>query len=273
MPTNLNRELGKEVFGSNAEGYLNGRPEYPARVYEILADAFQINQNTKAFEIGAGTGQATAKLLDMGCQVSAIEPNANLSKILEKRYLNETDQLKIFRQTFEDVELPRSKFDLGIAATSMHWLATDKTYQLVFDLLKSNGKWAMWWTLFQNPNNLDKFQLRTRKLFDNLQRSPSVGCKPNVPFALDQEERTAELKKAGFVDICYEEIPWKIKQNKRQAIDLISTFSQVASLELKPKRCLLNDIGKIIDDEFDGKIERHFLTVVYTAKKPKHTKA
>lgn len=78
----IDQRIGQVIFGNDPTGYAEGRPEYPARVYEVLRTTCQLSPATNAFEIGAGTGQATFRLLEHGCRVTAVEPDTWLAAVL-----------------------------------------------------------------------------------------------------------------------------------------------------------------------------------------------
>jgi hypothetical protein len=66
---------GRRAFGSNPEGYNEARPEYPNAVYEHLGALCSV-QGARLFEIGAGTGIATRRLLEFSpVLLTALEPN------------------------------------------------------------------------------------------------------------------------------------------------------------------------------------------------------
>jgi 16S rRNA A1518/A1519 N6-dimethyltransferase RsmA/KsgA/DIM1 with predicted DNA glycosylase/AP lyase activity len=62
------------------------------------------------FEVGAGTGTATRRLLELGADpLIAVEPDARLVDFLRR---NDPDRaLRILLSAFEDVELEESAFD------------------------------------------------------------------------------------------------------------------------------------------------------------------
>lgn len=256
------------MFGADGEAYAASRPDYPPRIYEILRTNAAIQTRARAFEIGAGTGQATGPLLAMGCRVTAVEPDQRLAAILQRRLLQYGAALTIERQTFEEVELPPQYFDLGIAATSMHWLKADAALKKVFQLLRPGGHWAMWWTVFGDPENPDDFQRRTQVLFKKLEPGPSRDFRSGRPFALDQTSRVAELAESGFSDLDYEEIRWHPVLSATQMRRLTATFSPVARLPEAERGHFLQEISRIVDEEFKGAVRRNFITAIYTARKP-----
>jgi len=262
----IEKQTGRTIFGDDPEQYAEARPEYPARVYEILRTTCQAGPSTRTFEIGAGTGQATIPLLRLGCHVAAIEPDPRLASVLS-RSVSRSDaaRLSVLSVPFETAELAEGAFDLGIAATSFHWLDQKEALRKVGRFLRPGGWWAMWWTVFGDPEQEDEFQRLTHSLFEELDRSPSHGDRANVPFALDAEKRTDELREVGFESISSEVIRWTVNRTTKQELALTATYSPVARLPDTERKQFLEKIRRVVDDDFCGSVSRNFVTAIYTA--------
>ena len=61
--SSISLEFGRQAFGADAAGYYAVRPAYPDWVFEVLQDRCGLRQDAVTFEIGAGTGIATRRLL------------------------------------------------------------------------------------------------------------------------------------------------------------------------------------------------------------------
>jgi SAM-dependent methyltransferase len=268
MNTTLEREIGRQIFGQYASIYTEARPDYPPRVYEILNQRCRAGTATAVFEIGPGTGLATQHLLDLGCNLSTIEPDAQLARVLRQRLQRYSPQLHIHEVPFEEVKLPANAFDLGIAAMSLHWLDPATALTKAWTLLRPGGHWAMWWTVYGDPLLVDDFLRRTNPLFQTLAHSPSQGDPLGTPFSLAQEARSRELENAGFIDIRYEEIRWQSILTREQVVSLTATFSPVAHLTEPEREKFLAEIARIVDQDFGGQVTRNFVTAIYTAIKP-----
>lgn len=78
----------------------------------------------KAFDVGAGTGNLTGKLLQMGYHVTALDLSAEMCRILEqkyKSYLN-SQKLVVVNSPIEDVSFDRGAFDLIVCYSVLHHL-------------------------------------------------------------------------------------------------------------------------------------------------------
>lgn len=79
----LAKEFGRRAFGDNPASYHRARPEYPDWVYDTLISRCGLRRNAAVFEIGAGTGTATHRLLELGADpLVAIEPDQRLADFL-----------------------------------------------------------------------------------------------------------------------------------------------------------------------------------------------
>ncbi|HBZ9867588.1 TPA: class I SAM-dependent methyltransferase [Salmonella enterica subsp. houtenae] len=160
---------GRTLFGRDTNAYQQGRPDYPLPIFALLKEHCGPEICRMAFEIGPGTGQATEHLLDMGYQVRAIEPDHNLAiKLKERLGRYSQDSFSVINSTFEDAPLEPGCFDLGIAATSFHWIEPVSGLERIFQLLRPGGWFAMWWTVFGDPHNVDAFMQKTEHLFPPL---------------------------------------------------------------------------------------------------------
>ena len=96
----------------------------------------------KALDFGAGTGNLTCKLLQMGYEVTAVDISAEMCRILEKkcrRYL-EDEQLVVINSPIEDVSFGRDEFDLITCYSVLHHLPDYvDVIQRLCGLLKKGG--------------------------------------------------------------------------------------------------------------------------------------
>lgn len=72
----------REVYGTDPAEYDRGRPDYPARVYEVLTECCGLGPGVRVLEIGPGPGTATRHLLAAEAEVVAVEPDPALARYL-----------------------------------------------------------------------------------------------------------------------------------------------------------------------------------------------
>jgi len=104
-------------------------------------DSQIINSQKNALDVGAGTGNLTGKLLQMGYNVVAIDISAEMATILKKKYSNYLpNKLTILNSPIEDLSFKKYQFDLITSYSVLHHLPDYLTaLQTIFKLLKKGG--------------------------------------------------------------------------------------------------------------------------------------
>jgi SAM-dependent methyltransferase len=264
----FSRSEGRVVFASVAGVYAAARPDYPPRVFEILKNRCGLGPSTRVLEIGAGSGQATRALLDVGASVVAVEPSRALANQLEARITEGGDRLETIVAAFEDAPLAPVSFDLVVAASSFHWVDQLAGLRKTADVLRPGGWLALWWNIFGDRKAPDAFRDATDPLLRDLDQSPSAGGRDGVPFALDAAARHSDLKRlGGFQYIEHETIRWTLELDPAEVRRLYSTFSPIARLPAGQRVRILDAIERVASEEFGGRIERRMITPIYTARR------
>ena len=128
-----------QIFGEAAEQYDVGRPGYAGQlVPEVLAYAGATTRS--AVEVGAGTGKATVPFMAAGVAVTCVEPDPRMAAVLRRN----APAARIVVSTF-DAWRPDAAYDLLYAATSWHWVAADRQWDLAHAALTSGGSVALFW--------------------------------------------------------------------------------------------------------------------------------
>ena len=233
-------------------------------MFEILRERCRLGSSSRALEIGAGSGKATRRLLELGAHVVAVEPSPPLAEELSAQ-LTRPDRLDIVVTAFEDADLSPSSFDLVVAATAFHWLDAALALPRIVSILRPGGWLALWWNVFGDPGLPDPFHHATEQILNELDPSPSEGA-DGMPFSLDVEARTAELEGSGFQNIEYEAVRWTMTLDPSQTRRLYGTYSNIARLPSARRDAILDAIERVAAVEFGGHVERQMVTPMYTAR-------
>jgi ubiquinone/menaquinone biosynthesis C-methylase UbiE len=108
--------LHPEVYGKSEQKRISSTLKLIAR--------FIFNNQKKALDFGAGTGNLTGKLLQMGYTVTAIDISAEMCAILEKKFRTyiEAKKLVVINSSIEGVSFERDEFDLITCYSVLHHL-------------------------------------------------------------------------------------------------------------------------------------------------------
>ena len=102
-----------------------GKPEQK-RIDSTLKilDRLVTDSKKKALDFGAGTGNITGKLLNMGYNVTAVDISAEMCSILERKYksYSEAEKLIVINSPIEEVSSGKGEFDLITCYSVLHHL-------------------------------------------------------------------------------------------------------------------------------------------------------
>ena len=186
------RHLRRTVFGRDPAGYARARLSYPPRLYRILADRCGLGPGASVFEVGPGTGIATRELLARGVErLTLVEADPRLARYLRRTLRAGRTDLTILESPFERARLAPAAFDLGLAASSFHWVPPRAGLRRVARALRPGGWWASWNNHHGDPYRPDRFQRALEALYEDLR--PSSRARASTAA----EEATARRREAA----------------------------------------------------------------------------
>jgi SAM-dependent methyltransferase len=256
------------VFGRDPASYDRARLEYPPRVFEVLTGRCGLRRGTATFEIGPGTGKATRRLLELGANpLTVIEPNRRLADYLTGAVPAGENQLQLVLSTFEKARLPRATFDLGVAATSFHWLPQRSSLRKVARLLRSGGWWAEWGNLHGDPSRPDTLHQAMQPLYEELRPSPRRGTEAE-PLSSVRLRRIELLSSLDLFDRIHgEHIHWGVPMTTDRIVLLWSTFSDITTLPARKRAWFLQQLRSIVEGQFNGRVVLRGITPLFTARR------
>ena len=259
----VDRREGRRVFGADPANYHRALPAYPDWVFQTLVDRCGLKPGAAVFEIGAGTGTATRRLLALGADpLIAVEPDPRLAAFLRDDFGD--GALEVVVSPFEEARLDRAGFDLGVSATAFHWLDEDAALTKIAELLRRGGWWAMVWNVFGDDSRPDPFHEATSRLLNGVTSPSSDAVGP--PFALDAEARLAALDRSdAFEAVEHMTSAWSLILDPDQVAALYGTYSNI---NVRPDReAVLAELHRVAGDEFAGRVTRNMITSLYVARR------
>lgn len=139
-----------ERFSNRVENYVKYRPAYPPEVVDLMSDEMDLAKDSIVADIGSGTGIFAKLLLEKGCQVFGVEPNAAMRAAAEN-FLREFSSFQSVAGTAEKTNLADNSVDFITAAQAFHWFDKAKTPAEFRRILRSNGYIVLIW----NERQLD----------------------------------------------------------------------------------------------------------------------
>ncbi|MBX7248042.1 MAG: class I SAM-dependent methyltransferase [Caulobacteraceae bacterium] len=119
-------------FGLQADLYRRLRPEYPDAIFQRLAAACG-DRLRLCGELGAGSGQATTRLLEMFDRVVAVEPDPDMAALIDR-----DPRLEVRVEWAEQARFDEP-VDALVAATAFHWMDARAVCALARRSLRPGG--------------------------------------------------------------------------------------------------------------------------------------
>jgi SAM-dependent methyltransferase len=254
---------GRLLYGQDPDGYDRGRPHYPTELYDLLVARCALRPGCRIVEIGPGTGIATRRFLDLGTEVTAVEPNEAMAAYLSQSLAS---RLQVLVAPFETAPLLAERFDLAVAGTSFHWVPQRAGFRQLWRVLRPGGATAIWWMLFEDPRQTDAVADLVGKVAGH---APGMDADDDeLPFQLDEAARRTELIDAGFEDV-ESSIIWSALQlTARQTRALYASLAALLRLPREERDHRLDRIEDTVSSEYGDMLEREVPTAVYTATRP-----
>lgn len=251
-------------FDTQAADYDTARPEYPGALYEDILRYQPVNRESRALEIGLGTGKASGPVLKAGCPLVGLEPGGNLADLARKRLAGYSG-FTLLEQTLQEYEGPAGAFDLVYAATAFHWIPEEYGYRRVYDLLRPGGAFARF-AYHAGPDR--KRQALTQEVYELYRRHMNGGRGEYRPLTQEDGARLLAIpEKYGFVDLAFYLYEMEKDFTAEEYMGLLRTYPDHMNLPPPDRDQLFQGIYQAI--------QRHggVMTVYYTvdlelARKP-----
>jgi SAM-dependent methyltransferase len=221
-----------EGFARGADTYVRGRPDFPPAVRAWLRDDLRLDERSVALELGAGTGKFTARLLETGAQVIAIDPVEQMLAQLKRNTHGATALLG----TAERIPLADGAVDAVVCAQAFHWFATATALAEIRRVLKPNGVLGLIWNV--RDQSVDWVAQITTLI------APYEGDAPRY----DGGEWRKVFPAEGFGPVHEKRIPHThVGPPERVIIDRVASISFIAALAPDERMKLLARVRELID--------------------------
>ena len=118
-----------------ADAYDDARPGHPDELWDAVVATTGIGRGSRVLEVGCGTGQATCRLVELGCEVDAVELGPSLAAATRRNCPTAT----VHVADFETIELDLPPLDAVVSALAWHWLDPRVSYAKAARLLRRGG--------------------------------------------------------------------------------------------------------------------------------------
>lgn len=164
-------------FGTVAEAYDRLRPTPPTEAQQIVGNVAGLS----VVEVGAGTGLWTRFLQELGAVVTAIEPDDDMRRVLERR----SPDLTVLKGTAEHLPLEDDAFDAALVSSAWHWFTQPEASIEIARVLHDDAPLYVVWNGFSRDVAWMAELASLRERPDDAGRRPrgwSAELAPDGPF-------------------------------------------------------------------------------------------
>ena len=224
------------AFETVAGEYDEGRPAYPAGVYDALGPL----DGLTILDIGAGTGIATRQLLERGANVIAADPGRHVLQQAAAR----TPALAAIIADGVDLPVQDRTVDLVCFAQAWHWLDPATRVSEVHRVLRPGGRWAGWWS---------HARADSETWFDAYWSAIEAAC-----VGTHREQRDTDwgrtVDEPGMFEVAPRVVvPWTRTVSTNEWLIDQASHSYVAALTTDTRDALLSELRRIIEAAFSNK--------------------
>jgi SAM-dependent methyltransferase len=243
------------VFGEVADQYEAARPSYPDGVFDTIIEFGGLTPGDPALEIGAGTGKATGAMIGRGLAVHALEPSAEMARVLRAKGVS------VEETAFEEWPVRSDAFRLVFAAQSWHWVRGADRYEKAAEALMAGGTIALFWNA--GRAHPEPFKTANEAIYQRLapELTDSIG-----------DRWTTEVLVGGFAEcgafapVVERKVRWRTSYTSAEWTRLLETHSGHRMLPDATRTQLHTEVGAAIDAH-GGLLPVVYDTLIYLAQR------
>jgi SAM-dependent methyltransferase len=247
-----------EGFGADAQRYHRARPDYPAALFERIAQSLPPAERS-VVDVGIGTGIAATLLREAGLDVLGIEPDERMAALAREAGFT----VEIAR--IEDWDPAGRAFGAVTAAQAWHWVDPVAGAAKAASALVRGGLLALFWNSFIPPAEVNAAigAVYGRVMPHVAPGAPSMGGGMPGPEGYRQlcDRAAAAMATTGaFGEPQHWRFDWSRDYTTAEWLDAVQTFGGWGRIPADGQREILDGIGEAIDS-FGGSFTMGYATV------------
>ena len=255
----MNEREQRLVFGEVADEYQRARPSYPEALYDAIVDLSGVRAGDPVIDVGAGTGKVTESLVGRGFAVTAVEPSAEMARVLQARFPDVVVELS----GIEDCAVEPHSFALLTAGQSWHWVDPERGPRKAHEVLRPGG----WIALFWNSPSMDgcEWHDALQPLYEQFAPSTAHETLMRKMRASARVQNDKLLSSGFFSAPVVRHIPWVEHYTTEAYVALLGTHSDHRLLPDDQRTALHAAIAGAIDAR-GGEVEHPYRTDLIAAQ-------
>ena len=211
------------------------RPEYAPEAVAWVAERCGLGAGSSVVDLAAGTGRLSRRFVDLGVDVIAVEPAANMRAVLEERL----PTVRAIVATAESMPLDDAAVDAVVVGNAFHHFDRDAAMAEIHRVLRPGGALAVFWAW---PDEEEQLKIPgVRAIYELVEETRGESA------IMAAHRSWAELPATvdGFDPFERREFPATHVLSAARLADLYATSSDIVSLPPATRERLLDRIGQL----------------------------
>ena len=213
------------------------RPEYASEAVAWVAERCGIGPGSRVVDLAAGTGRLSGRFVELGVDMIAVEPAANMRAVLEERF----PTVRAIVASAESMPLDDAAVDAVVVGNAFHHFERDAAMAEIHRVLRPGGALAVFWAW---PAEEDQLRIPgMRPIYEAVEETWADAAIPAAHRSWAELPATVD----GFAPFERREFPATHVMPAARLVDLYATFSDVVSLPAPTRAGLLDRIRQLSD--------------------------
>lgn len=218
-------------FGVDAERYHAGRPGYPPDAVDRLLHRLEIGRGTRVVDVGAGTGKLTAHLAASGATVVAVEPVAEMARVLALT----APTVPIVAAAAESLPFHDASLDAITCAQAFHWFDAERAWCEFRRVLRPGSGVALVWNARERGSD---WVDAVWSIMDEVEKV--------APWR--DRDRPHHVAGPGFANLEHERFWHEVDVDRQTMVDRVASVSHVAVLPDDERTAVLARVAAAVPD-------------------------
>jgi SAM-dependent methyltransferase len=211
------------------------RPEYAPDAVAWVAERFGIGPGSSVVDLAAGTGRLSGRFVQLGVDVIAVEPAANMRAVLEDRF----PTVRAIVATAESMPFDDGAVDLVVVGNAFHHFERAAAMAEIHRVLRPTGGLAVFWAW---PAEEEQLKIPgVRAIYEAIEATRAESAIMSAHRSWAEPPATVD----GFDPFERREFPATHVLSAVRLADLYATFSDVVSLPAPTRAWLLDRIRQL----------------------------
>jgi len=244
-------------YAAATDQYERGRPNYPADAVEHVVTSLEIHHGRTVLDLGAGTGKFTSLLVPTGATILAVEPVAQMRRVLVAR----CPDVEARDGTAESIPVADASVDAVVVAQAFHWFDGHRALAEIERVLRATGGLALIWNV---RDETPAWSRALTALFDELSGDEAPRYKHGRwRQAFDSTEAFTPLEQRSFAHAHV--------VDREGFLDRVLSVSYVASASEAVRAEIVERVTALLDRDPDlvgrERLEMPYVTDVFVCEK------